>query len=167
MNYKDIELVSQSKPLIRHGLDGLNDQMSILTAHSNSEPSRTKQSDADAADINKILERYQRTGLLPEIIKVEPRYGDFSDAPTFLEAQQIVQHALFQFENLDAQVRKRFQNDPSQFLDFASNPDNASELVKLGLASEKAVSNPSTPSQPEPVSVSAPGGLDLKSQNPS
>lgn len=159
MQYQDVDLISQSKPLIRHGLDGLNDQMSILTSSANSEPSRTKQSDADAADINKILERYQRTGQLPEMIKSEPRYGDFSDAPSFLEASQIVLLAQTQFENLDAHVRKRFQNDPYQFLDFASNPDNASELVKLGLASEIPSSNPSTPSQPEIVSVSASGGL--------
>lgn len=165
MNYKDIELVSQPVKLIRHGLDGLNDQMSALTAHSNIYPSLTKQSDADAADINKILQRYQRTGQLPELIKSNPQYGDFSDVGSYLDAVQRVQMAQYQFDNLDAHVRKRFENDPAQFLAFASNPNNASELVKLGLATLSEPVKPSTPSQPDSVSNSAPGGLGQEGQN--
>lgn len=165
MQYKDIDLVAQPAKLIRHGLDGLNDQMSIFTAHVNIYPSLTKQSDADAADINKILERYQRTGQLPDLIKAEPQYGDFSDVGSYQDAVQRVQLAHFQFDNLDAHIRKRFQNDPAQFLAFASNPNNASELVKLGLATSKAPVKPSTPSQPDSVSNSASGGLGQEGQN--
>lgn len=99
--------------------------------------SRTLQSDAEAADINNILKRYQRTGLLPEMIKTNPRYGEFADVPSYQEALNIVKLAHEQFDNLDAHVRARFQNSPEEFLAFTSNSDNLKEMVELGLAIEK------------------------------
>lgn len=115
------------------------------------EPSRTLQSDADSADINNILKRYERTGLLPEMIKVDPRYGDFSEVPTYQEALEIVSRSHEQFTNLDAHIRARFSNDPAEFLAFATNPDNMKEMVKLGLAIEKQpeITPVVTPAQPE------------------
>jgi len=101
------------------------------------EPSKTLQSDAAAADINNILKRYEKTGQLPDMIKTDPRYGDFSDVPTYQEAYATVLHANEQFNALSAQVRARFQNSPEEFLAFTSNPANIKEMVTMGLAIEK------------------------------
>lgn len=111
------------------------------------EPSRTLQSDAEAADINNILKRYEKTGLLPDMILENPRYGDFSDVPSYQEALEIVTRSHEQFAALDAHIRQRFSNDPALFLEFAQNPANMKEMVKLGLATEKAPET--TPVQPE------------------
>jgi len=134
---------------IRHQYDGLQDQISDETGLKCLDPSRTKQSFKDDSDINNITKRYERTGQLPDLIKVEPRYGDFSDVPSYQESLHIVNHANEQFHALDAHLRSRFNNDPSEFLAFATNPASLAEMVKLGLAVEK-------PQDPTP-SPAAPG----------
>lgn len=116
--------------------DGLNDEISHKTGLSCKDASLTKQSDREAADINNILRRYEKSGVLPEMISAEPQWGDFSDVPTYQQALNVVQKAETQFGLLDAEVRAKFANDPKAFLAFAVNPNNAAEMVKLGLAKE-------------------------------
>jgi len=94
---------------------------------------RTHQEFKDGADINKIMSRYKKTGLLP-LIKQQPKYGDFSDVPSYVQALQIQNTAHTQFMALSARVRARFSNDPKLFLEFVNNPANAREMVELGLA---------------------------------
>lgn len=125
----------------------------------------TKQSEKDSCDINKIMARYEKTGMLPELIDREPRYGDFSAVPTFMEAQEVVAKAMTQFEALSAHVRDRFGNDPAQMLAFCADPKNAEEMVSLGLAVKKAsvpsgASVPSTQpgSSTDPAAAGAAGG---------
>lgn len=99
----------------------------------NTEESLTQQSDALDLDINIIMSRFGQTGQLPNV--VEPgKYGDFSNAPTFREAQDIIHQANEMFGQIPAKIRKQFDNDPAQFLDFVNNPDNIEELRKMGLA---------------------------------
>lgn len=98
------------------------------------EETKTKQADAESADINFIMSRYEKTGQLPQMIRNEPSYGDFSDIHSFHEAMEIVGHANSQFYALDGTVRARFGNDPAQMLAFVSDPKNREEMVKLGLA---------------------------------
>lgn len=98
---------------------------------------RTKQHFTDDCDINKILDKFSRTGILPES---KPKmYGDFTNVQDYVTAFGIVQNAHIQFGNLDADIRARFHNDPSEFLNFATNENNAEEMVKLGLATKRPV----------------------------
>lgn len=99
--------------------------------------SRTKQADKDSCDINQIMKRFEKTGVLPEMIKGNPQYGDFSSGLSYQESLNIVMHAQEQFNALSARVRERFGNDPKVFLDFATDPVNGPEMVKLGLAVAK------------------------------
>ncbi|QXP08324.1 MAG: internal scaffolding protein [Arizlama microvirus] len=103
-------------------------------------PSLTKQSDAAGCDINNILAKFEKTGVLPDLIKADGRYGDFANVPDYQEAVQAVSLAQEQFGALSAQVRERFGNDPANMLEFCSNPANAKEMVKLGLAVAKPIS---------------------------
>lgn len=91
-------------------------------------PSETKQADLAATDINLIMARYMKTGVLPEGVSASELYGDFSTVPDFLEAQNIVARANEQFDALPAALRKEFDNDAARFLEFASNPDNTQAL---------------------------------------
>ena len=116
--------------------------------------SRTKQSDLAACDINLILARYAKTGILPPERR-QALYGDFSSVPTYLESVEVVRQAHEQFEHLPAKVRDRFQNDPSRFLDFASDPRNVSEMVELGLAVVREPTQPAVPISSEKASKKA------------
>lgn len=114
--------------------------------------SLTKQSEADACDINNIMKQYEATGRLPDLIMRDPIYADFSDMGTYQEAMNIVAHANEQFNALDARVREQFDNDPAKFLKFAEDPKNIEALVDMGLATkrEEPVKGPQQPA-PAPI----------------
>ena len=136
--------------VIRHIYDDRQDEVSEMSGISFlGDPGLTKQSAKDECDINKITARYERTGALPDMIRANPKYGDFSEAPTYLEACNIVLHAEEQFMALDAKVRARFANDPALFLEFATNKENLEEMVKMGLA---IAPSPAPAPVPEPKS---------------
>lgn len=125
--------------VVRFDGDGLNEKMSDASGLDCSVKNplntgrTTSQADKDAADINNILRRYEKTGELPVMIERDPSWGDFSDVPSFQEALDIVAKAEDQFAALDAHVRRRFDNDPAKFLEFASDDKNKAEMAKLGL----------------------------------
>lgn len=96
-------------------------------------PSLTRQSDADDCDINVMMARYQATGEPPRVNPREPQWGDFSSVPDYQKSLAIVQQAQEDFALLDADVRARFGNDPSQMLSFLSDEANREEAMELGL----------------------------------
>jgi len=98
------------------------------------EEKMTKQSFTDECDINKIIDRFARTGILPE--QKQKQYGDFSNVADYQTSIMIVQQAHEQFMALDGKVRAKFNNDPSAFLAFAQDASNIDEMVKLGLATK-------------------------------
>jgi phage internal scaffolding protein len=100
-------------------------------------PSLTKQSDKDSCDINQILKRFEETGQLPEMIKNNPQYGDFSDPLDYQAALNVVNIANEQFMAMPAAVRTRFGHSPEAFLAFCNDPKNGDELVRMGLATKK------------------------------
>jgi len=125
------KLKAHVKPVCRDGLaESVDPGLSFKD-----DPGRTDQSQAAACNVNSIMERFLRTGVLPGVDA--PRlYGDFSDVPDYHEAMGIVARANEQFAGLNAQVRARFSNDPALFLAFCNDPGNAQEMIKLGLATE-------------------------------
>jgi len=100
-------------------------------------PSLTKQADAKDADINNIMAKYERTGMLP-IVQGVPTYADFSNVASFQEAQNLIIEAAQAFEQLPAKVRKHFDNDPGAFLGAFEDPSRREELEGLGLVEKRA-----------------------------
>lgn len=111
------------------------------------EPSKTIQSAKDECDINVILKKYAKTGVLPDMIKSNPQYGNFAELIDYQNSMEIVLKAQQQFQALSAQIRQRFNNDPATFLEFATNPSNATEMIKLGLATNHELEAVKTQSQ--------------------
>lgn len=99
--------------------------------------SMTKQEHKDECDINRIMSRALRTGVLPGSAPVG-RYGDFSQATDYQAALDTLMRAEEQFGHLPAATRDRFENDPSKFLAWIhSDAANLEEAHKLGLLSEE------------------------------
>lgn len=109
-------------------------------------PGLTKQEFKDECDVNLILRRYQDAP--PRAWSNPPRlrYGDFAEANDFLDAQLLVKQAEEQFNSLPAELRDRFANSPSRFLDFLHRPENAAEARKLGLLNPEPPPPPAAPS---------------------
>lgn len=118
--------------------------------------SLTVQADKDRCCVNNIMARYRKTGLVDHVRQHEGRYGDFTTAGDFQEAMSVVASAQQSFDLLPAEVRKRFDNDPAEFLDFVAKEDNFPELVKMGLAKARPISteDPSKELQKEPDKAS-------------
>lgn len=98
------------------------------------EVSLTCQSEADQCDINKIMERFNRTGKLPTMQTQPAQYGD-ARVVDFQAAQALISDAKTQFLALPSKTRKAFGNDPQAFLDAIGDQseDNVEQLKKLGI----------------------------------
>jgi Chlamydia-phage Chp2 scaffold (Chlamy_scaf) len=94
---------------------------------------RTIQSQAEDTDINVIMARYAKTGMLPEV-PLPPTYGDFDQVDNYQDALHLVMEAQKAFDKLAPEIRRKFNYDPGQFVDFAENPQNIEEMRRMGLA---------------------------------
>ena len=99
------------------------------------ENGKTVQYFKDDCDVNNIMKKYEATGVL-WTTKDKPRYGDFTDVPDYQDALHKVREAENSFDALPSQVRKYFNNDPSEFVEFCSKQENLDEMRRLGLAPE-------------------------------
>lgn len=95
--------------------------------------SRTKQAHAKEADINYIMRKYLKTGLLEHSRKHEPDYG-FATSQDFHHSMNIITKANTMFEELPSTIRSKFENKPEKFLDFVHDETNLSEMIEMGLA---------------------------------
>ncbi len=101
---------------------------------------RTKLSMQKECDINQIMAKYQKTGLIDHFAKHGGDYG-FASAVSLHEAMNIVTKAEQMFDDLPSKARSRFEGDPARFLEFVQNPANQQEMFELGL-SDKAPEKP-------------------------
>lgn len=106
-------------------------------------PSLTQQQFKEECDINLILARFTRTGVIDSVAAGQAIYGDFSNVQDYQTAQNSLLAAQQAFDSLDSSVRKRFNNNPAELLAFMDNPDNAAEAFELGLINSSPVVNKS------------------------
>lgn len=92
----------------------------------------TEQSHKNQCDVNKIIRKYDRNGIINHVSKFEAQFGDVSGLE-FKSAQDKVIQAKAMFNELPSSIRKRFQNNPGSLLGFMENPDNRQEAIDLGL----------------------------------
>lgn len=111
----------------------MRDNGTIEVTTLNEEPSMTIQSEKDSCDINKILSKFNKTGVMSNVSTAMPQQGDFTDVVDYQSALNQVIAAQESFMTLPAQLRKRFANDPGQLLSFLEDPENRSEAISLGL----------------------------------
>lgn len=97
--------------------------------------SKTDQSYKKAVDINNIVAKFMKTGILPQ--KSVGVYGDFTSVPSLEEAYEAINKAADQFYALPASVRKLMDNDPSKMEMWLSDEANYDEALKYGLINAK------------------------------
>lgn len=139
-------------------------------------PGKTEQAHAKDTDINYILKDYTRTGFIKHANRNQGRYDDVTGVD-FQDAMNIIATANSMFENLPSQIRKRFNQNPAEFLDFVQNPANGTEMERMGILkgndgldisgtpnaaptaesvqAARAAESPVTPAEPEPAQAPA------------
>lgn len=103
-------------------------------------PSMARQEFVAQCDINNILKQFKKTGIIQHISANANagRYEDLPDPLDYQESLHIIMDAEASFASLPSKVRSRFENDPTKFLEFMSDPKNAEEMYELGLATRPA-----------------------------
>lgn len=122
----------------------------------------TEQHHKDECDINHIIAKYDKQGVITHINRIEAKFGDFRFGE-FHEIQNQVIQARGMFDELPSKIRSRFSNDPGKLLDFMSDAANREEAIQLGLIrgdsdpaadglGEHVKHQPSADSDPDPES---------------
>lgn len=117
----------------------------------NNKPSKTDQQYKDQVEVNYILRKYQKTGILSHVQQMQGQYTDVSQIPDLHEALLKVELAEKSFMQLPSEVRKMMNNDPTQLIEFLQNPANDEKAIELGLkASPPKADKGSEPKKGEP-----------------
>lgn len=144
----DKEVVgSWEVPYMRTPYNYNRDRVSAETGLYTPEPSLTVQEARDEVDINTIVRQFGLTGKLPEGL-VAPVYGDFSQLSDYHAAVNAIARANETFDDLPAEVRAKFNNDPGAFVDFALDTKNRDQLKEWGMLVPEAPPLPKGMAQP-------------------
>ena len=95
----------------------------------------TEQSHKKQCDVNEIIKKYDKTGLITHVQRFEAKFGDFTGMD-FQNMQNQVIKAQNMFDALPVEIRKRFKNNPQELLTFMEDETNRAEAIELGLIAE-------------------------------
>lgn len=110
----------------------------------------TEQHHKKSCDMHVILRQAEKTGVMQHVNAYAGQYMDLPSGVDFHQAQNIIAEANQMFETVPAEVRKKFGNDPAEYLDFMQNADNRDKMEAMGLDTSHL------PSSPVPVEAPAP-----------
>lgn len=94
---------------------------------------RTRQSEAEETDVNRIVARHRKTGVVTHLSSKAPVFGDVSMAVDLKAAFDLVNEAAGGFLELPAAVRQAALNDPVKLLEMLSTPEGTQALREAGL----------------------------------
>ena len=97
----------------------------------------TQQHMAADCDINNIMKKYEKTGIVSHLAKYKGDYQDFTVMPDFHTAMNTIREADEMFLTLPASIRDKFNNNPGEFVEFATDECNLDELIEMGLAHKR------------------------------
>lgn len=92
----------------------------------------TEQAHKEQCDVNNIIRKYDKNGLITHVQKFEARFGDMT-GPDFKESYDKIMTAIQMFGELPSAIRNRFDNQPAELLRFMDNPENRKEAIELGI----------------------------------
>lgn len=119
-------------------------------------PGLTEQHHARACDINTIMAKYVKTGVIEHIKRYEPTFGDVSETD-FSKSMQVVAQVCSEFEELPAFARDHY-GTPEKYLEAVSSPEGLEELRSLRPKGDRydQDGSPKKPSQEPSESPEAP-----------
>ncbi len=113
------------------------------------------------------MARYIKTGVIDHVTKYQPQYLDNTDIQ-YHQSQNIIIKANNMFAELPSTVRRKFNNNPAEFLEFVNDPDNhqkLSDLVNPPILPEKLPSEPTkAPKDPAPAATTPPDSTTPKGE---
>lgn len=99
-------------------------------------PTRTQKSFQRSADINNIVSRYTKSGILATDPSSQPTrqmiFQDLRKRYDFYEVNKMVSAARSEFELLPSADRAKFANSVEVFVDWLSDPSNMDDAIENG-----------------------------------
>lgn len=92
--------------------------------------SMTEQHHARACDINAIMAKYVKTGVIEHLSRYEPTFADVSELD-FKRSLDTVARVEQEFADLPAFVRDHYENDPQEYINALRTPEGIEELRNL------------------------------------
>ena len=123
--------------------------------------SRTEQCHKDECDITKIIAKYDKTGVLTHVNNFEAQYGDLTGFD-YNQMLNTITDAKSMFEGLPSEIRNKFDNDPSKFLTFCDDENNAEAMVKMGLSNAPKTESNSSASETTSSDVNSEAEMEPK-----
>lgn len=115
------------------------------------DPSLASQEMSRDTDINYIVDVWVRTGVAP-VTSQEALSGDFSNVDDYRTMLDKINRAKGAFNELDADTRAFFKNDPANLIAAIDDPAMTTKLQELGIKSKPSVQVPLAPAE-NPVST--------------
>jgi phage internal scaffolding protein len=100
--------------------------------------SRTKQSLKDETNINLIMSKYQKTGVINFANTTPPTY-EYASSDDYHTSLNLITTAQSKFNELPSSVRNKFQNDPYKFLDYMHDENKLEDSYLTGLRNRPPV----------------------------
>lgn len=116
----------------------------------NTLPSETIQSDADNANITKILAKFHDVGVI-QLNDADALFLDVTEFTDFADVMRQSKIAEVEFLKLPSKVREIFNHDVADWLDTAHDQEKRDALVEAGY-----LRAPDKPPEPEPPPVVEP-----------
>lgn len=89
------------------------------------DPSLTEQTHKNACDINTIVNKFIKTGIMPQNIGPDPQYG-FAPNIDFKNALDIVKNTRREFDDLVDSEKALFDHNSDKYAEFLINYDEGS-----------------------------------------
>lgn len=112
------------------------------------EKTLTQQQFKDEQNINNIMRKYGAAAFASPTQYLQQGFADFSKPVDFLQAKTLILQAENHFNELPAELRKEFDNNPVNLVNFVQDVKNRDKAIELGLIDPKK-------GQKEPVKVPA------------
>lgn len=129
--YKNETIIKEKK----NKIISKDDKGRVRVRTKNMQNTRTHQEFKDEVNVNSIIRKYQRTGMLTHVRENPGVYMDLTDIGDYQEAAQKVVDANTTFNSLSSELRKKFNNDPQNLINYLEDPKNLDEAQELGLVS--------------------------------
>lgn len=97
------------------------------------EETLTQQQFKDECNVNNILAKYKKTGMINHVNKHQGQFGDFSGLEDYQTSLQKLKQAQDNFETLPSELRIKFGNDPAKLIEFLADEKNNEDAYNFGL----------------------------------
>jgi len=114
-----------------------------------------KQEFKDDADINRIIAKYRRTGVLDQASQA-PVFGEDVGFKTYADAFETLERAREQFLRLPPEIRLELGNDPGRYKELSSEDSVRRLLDRIGAKQKRRIAEAqdlvrrATPPSPAP-----------------